>query len=52
MDYTKLPNYKSAVAKYTNAVRTGASTTAQSQAFDNMINTIGTEIIEAKTSKL
>jgi Phage capsid family. len=46
MDYTKLPNYKAAVEKYTNAVKEGADEAAQSKAFDKMMNTLGTEMME------
>ncbi|AWN65525.1 phage major capsid protein [Lactococcus lactis subsp. lactis] len=46
MDYTKLPNYKAAVEKYTNAVKDGADEAAQSKAFDKMMNTLGTEMME------
>lgn len=46
MDYTKLPNYKAAVEKYTNAVKDGADEAAQSKAFDKMLNTLGTEMME------
>ncbi|MGF2048126.1 phage major capsid protein [Lactococcus lactis] len=46
MDYTKLPNYKVAVEKYTNAVKEGADEAAQSKAFDKMMNTLGTEMME------
>lgn len=46
MDYTKLPNYKVAVEKYTNAVKEGADEAAQSKAFDKMMNTLGAEMME------
>lgn len=46
MDYTKLPNYKAAVEKYTNAVKEGADEAAQSKAFDKMMNTLGAEMME------
>ncbi|PCR98986.1 phage major capsid protein [Lactococcus fujiensis] len=46
MDYTKLPNYKAAVEKYTNVVKEGADEATQAQAFDKMMNVLGTELIE------
>lgn len=46
MDYTKLPNYKAAVEKYTNAVKEGADEAEQSKAFDKMMNTLGAEMME------
>lgn len=46
MDYTKLPNYKAAVEKYTNAVKEGSDETVQSQAFNNMMDVLGTELME------
>lgn len=46
MDYTKLPNYKAAVEKYTNAVKNGASEASQAKAFDKMMSVLGTELME------
>lgn len=46
MDYTKLPNYKAAVEKYTNAVKNGADEAEQSNAFNKMMNTLGSELME------
>ncbi|MFD2254334.1 phage major capsid protein [Lactococcus formosensis] len=46
MDYTKLPNYKAAVEKYTNAVKDGADEAEQSDAFNKMMNTLGSELME------
>ncbi|MEY8515174.1 phage major capsid protein [Lactococcus taiwanensis] len=46
MDYTKLPNYTAAVEKYTNAVKESADEAKQAQAFSDMMNVLGTEIME------
>ncbi|MBL3715606.1 phage major capsid protein [Lactococcus garvieae] len=50
MDYTKLPNYKAAVENYTNAVKEGADETKQSEAFSNMMDVLGTELMENMTA--
>ncbi len=50
MDYTKLPNYKNAVEKYTNAVKEGADEAKQAQEFSNMMDVLGTEIMENMTA--
>lgn len=56
MDYTKLPNYKAAVEKYTNAVKEGADDEKQAKAFNTMMDVLGTEIMEnfdaSATSKI
>lgn len=46
MDYTKLPNYKAAVDEYTEAVKNNASEEVQAQAYNKMMDTLGTELME------
>lgn len=47
MDYTKLPNYKAAVEKYTSAVSEGADEKEQAKAFSKMMDVLGAEMLES-----